>query len=534
MSLTSLRSSQTLTNAALAGALAALIVWAAPPGTDFAAHVFQLHVYLQHGFTIWTNYWYAGRYTFVDYSLIYYPLAALMGIRLLAVISVAASAAAFTLVVRRTWGDSSVWVARFFALATAASLVTAAFPYGLGLAFALGALVAIDRRRLVWFSLLAVACFAASPLAFVFLIVVLAAVAVARRSTGIKAPVIVLATICVAGLLIARLFPDPGHYPFPASELAAVLVFCAIGAVLTWRVETARPLLVLFIAYALVCVASYLVPTTMGGNVVRLRYAAVPVAVLVLSLRRWRPLPVSVLVLALAVSWNFSPLVYSFQSSANDPASAELYWAPAIRYLHHELIPDYRVEAVGTADHWEAVYLPQAGIPIVRGWYRQDDFPQNEVLYDTLTPKSYLSWLQNLSVRFVVLSTASPDYSAKNEIALLQSGRSGLAVVFHSKNLTIYRVPSPLPIVSGPDHPRVTALTETTVKLKLSIPGSYHLGIRYSPYLRTPNGCVTEANDGMTTLTSPTAGKVNVTFSMSAKGALDALTGSKTTCSSDH
>jgi hypothetical protein len=46
------------------------------------AHVFQLHLYLQHGFALWTNYWYAGRYTFVGYSLVYYPLAALVGIRL--------------------------------------------------------------------------------------------------------------------------------------------------------------------------------------------------------------------------------------------------------------------------------------------------------------------------------------------------------------------------------------------------------------------------------------------------------------------
>jgi hypothetical protein len=532
MSLTSLRSSQTLTNAALAGALAALIVWAAPPGTDFAAHVFQLHVYLQHGFAIWTNYWYAGRYTFVGYSLIYYPLAALVGIRLLAVISVAASAAAFTLVTRKTWGESSVWVSRFFALVAAASLVTAAFPYGLGLAFALLALVAISHHRMVWFSLSALATFAASPLAFVFLLVVLAAAAIARTRRDIAIPTAITAAICVLGLVLTRLFPDPGHFPFPASELAAVLVFCALGAALTWRVENAKLLKVLFIAYAAVCVLSYIVPTNMGGNVVRLRFVAVPVALLVLSLRRWRPLPVCILTLGLAITWNFSPLVSSFQTSTNDPASAVSYWQPAVNYLHSELIPAYRVEAVGTADHWEAVYLPQAGIPIVRGWYRQDDFPQNEVLYDKLTAKSYLSWLRNLSVRFVVLSTAAPDYSAKNEIALLRSGRSGLAVVFRSRNFTIYRVPSPLPLVSGPGHPQVTALTESTVVLKLSQAGRYHLGIRYSPYLRAPNDCVTEASDGMTTLTAPTDGKVKVTFSLSAKGALDALTGSKTTCPS--
>ena len=256
------------------------------------------------------------------------------------------------------------------------------------------ALVAISHRRIVWFSLFALATFAASPLAFVFLLVVLAAAATARTRHDITIPALVTAAICALALVLTRLFPDPGHYPFPASELAAVLVFCGIGAALTWRVESAKLLKVIFVAYAAVCVLSYIVPTNMGGNVVRLRFVAVPIALLVLSLRRWRPLPVCILALGLAITWNFSPLVSSFQSSTHDPASAQSYWAPAIGYLHHELVPDYRVEAVGTADHWEAVYLPQAGIPIVRGWYRQDDFPQNEVLYDKLTPSSYLAWLR--------------------------------------------------------------------------------------------------------------------------------------------
>ena len=52
----------------------------------------------------------------------------------------------------------------------------------------------------------------------------------------------------------------------------------------------------------------------------------------------------------------------------------------------------------------------------MRGWFRQDDFPQNEVLYDHLTPRTYLTWLHRLSVRYVVLTDAHPDYSARNEI----------------------------------------------------------------------------------------------------------------------
>jgi len=528
--LATIRSSETLRNTALAGFLASLIAWFAPPGTDFAAHVFQLHVYLQHGFALWSNYWYAGRYTFVGYSLIYYPLAALVGIRLLAVISVAASAAAFSLVVRRTWGETSPWVSRFFAVVAAASIVTAAFPYGLGLAFALAALVAIANRRLIWFSLLAALAFAASPLAFVFLLVVLGATAVARSPRDIGIPAAVLAAICVVALGLWRLFPDPGHYPFPISELIAALVFCALGAGLTWRVDRARVLHILFLAYGVACVGSYLIPTNLGGNIVRLRLVAVPIAILVLSLRRWRPLPLAVLAMGLALSWNFTPLAYSFFQTRHDPAAQATYWQPVVKYLRDTLTPDYRVEAVGTADHWEAVYLPQAGIPIVRGWFRQNDFPLNELLYDNMTPRAYLAWLHRLSVRYVVLTDSTPDYSAHEEARLLASGRSGLPVVFRSAHATVYAVPSPRPIVTGPGDPRVTAITESTITLRLSQPGTYQVGIRFTPYLHAHASCVTEAKDGMTVLSAPHAGRVKLAFRVSPSAALAALTGSRTTC----
>jgi len=523
-----------VTNAALAGSLAAVIAWFGPPGTDFAAHVFQLHVYLQHGFALWTNYWYAGRYTFVGYSLLYYPLAAVIGIRLLAVISVAAAAGAFSLVVRQTWGETSPWASRFFALMAAASVVTAAFPYGLGLAFALGALVAIANRRLAWFALLALLAFAASPLAFVFLLMVLVAAGIARSELDIAKPVVVVVAISVLGLILSRLFPDHGRYPFPASELAAVLVFCAVGAALTWRVERAQVLFALFIAYGAVCCLAYFVPSNLGGNIVRLRLAAVPIAIIVLSLRRWRPLPVAVVALALAVSWNLTPLIYSFSQSTHDASASASYWAPVVSYLKRSLSPDYRVEVVGTSNHWEAVYLPQAGVPIVRGWFRQDDFPQNELLYDKLTPSSYLAWLRSLSVRYVVLTDAPPDYSARYEAALLESGRSGLNLVAVTAHATVYVVPDPTPIVTGPGHPVVKALTGSAITLKLSRPGKYHIDVRYTPYLHLPSGCVTETKNGMTVLTVPSAGTMKLRFAVSATGALAALTGSKTTCSKEH
>ena len=67
------------------GIAAAALVWLGPPGADLAAHLYQRTLFIEHGFALWNNFWYAGRYSFVTYSVLYYPLAALLGIRALAV-----------------------------------------------------------------------------------------------------------------------------------------------------------------------------------------------------------------------------------------------------------------------------------------------------------------------------------------------------------------------------------------------------------------------------------------------------------------
>src|SRR6266487_1385046 len=93
-------------SACAAGTVAALLAWLGPPGTDFAAHAYQRTLFLEHGFTLWNNFWYAGRYSFITYSVIYYPLAAFFGIKLLAVATVAIAALAFAAVLWREWGPT--------------------------------------------------------------------------------------------------------------------------------------------------------------------------------------------------------------------------------------------------------------------------------------------------------------------------------------------------------------------------------------------------------------------------------------------
>src|SRR5256885_762572 len=277
--------------AAAAGFLAAALVWLAPPGTDVAAHVYQRALYLQHGFVLWNNFWYAGRYSFVTYSVLYYPLAALLGIKLLAVATVATSVIACAAVVRHEWGGHGSWSIRAFAVVWAVLVLSGAYPFMLGSAFALGALSALQRLRRAVFAVSALGALAASPLAFLLLVVVLAGVALARRRdvASLIVPATAVAAIGAAELLLQRMFPGHGTFPFSTAEFAAAAAFCLIGIAMSWRVPRARVLRWLFVVYLVACSAAFAIASPIGENIARLRFVAVPLAVLTLSLRDWRP-----------------------------------------------------------------------------------------------------------------------------------------------------------------------------------------------------------------------------------------------------
>ena len=367
-----------------------MLAWYGPPGTDLAAHLYQRAFFLRDGFSLWNNYWYAGRYSFVTYSLFYYPLAAVTGINLLATASVAIGAFAFGLVVEREWGRAARRTSWLFALALAASVLSAAFPYMLGTAFALVALAVRSSHTTT--SLFAASAGDRNVRGES------TRVSLARRGArgGADAlpadppqrAVLPVVSTALAGAALWRLFPGERTLSRSRSdELAAALLFCAAGLACTWRVERARLLFNFFAIYAATCLLCYLIPSDVGANIVRVRFAAFPIAALALSLRRWKPLLPATAALGLALAWNVTPLASSFERGASDPSSTHSYWTPAIRFLHSKLAPSYRVEAVDTVGHWEADYLPAAGIPLVRGWFRQDDFPQNAVLYQPARPQ---------------------------------------------------------------------------------------------------------------------------------------------------
>jgi hypothetical protein len=517
---------EALLSGGAAACVGAILLWGGPPGIDLAGHVYQRVLFLQHGFSLWNNFWYAGRYSFVTYSILYYPLAGLLGIKVLALASIVAAALAFAIVLGREWGPAARLSSRTFGVVWAGIALSAAFPFALGAALALLALWALQDGRRGRFAFLAVASLAASPLAFAFLALVLVGIGIARRGER-RHLAVPAAVIVVAGLvetLLFRVFPSGGRFPFSWSELLAGSLFCGLGIATTWRVERARPLLCFFVVYLVACIVAFVVPSQVGENIERVRYAALPIAVLALTLRAWRPLWLALPALVLAASWNVTPLAANF-AHADDPAASPAYWQPAITYLHAHLGSSYRVEAVDTAGHWAAVYLPEARIPLARGWYRQDDFPENGILYGTFGRRAYVSWLHELAVRYVVLTDAQPDYSARAEASLLRSGRAGLLPVFRAGHVTIYAVPRPRSLVSGPSPASMRRIGQTSMTVELGGPGTYRVAVRYSPYWHASEGCVGPRRDGMLSLSVPAAGPVELSFKVGAVRALETLVG---------
>src|SRR5207244_4444824 len=240
---------EALLAAIAAASLAAVLLWAGPPGNDIAAHLYQRALFLKHGFVLWNNFWYAGRYSFITYSVLYYPLSALLGIKVLALASVTIAALAFAVVIGREWGPAARWSSRTFAVLWAGTVLSAAFPFALGAALALLALWSLQQGKRGRFAALVVLALAASPLAFLFLALVLAGLAITRRPrrAELALPAVVIGSALLGEVVLMRLFPESGRFPYHPEQLVLALSFSLLGALMTRAARNARPLLGLFL-----------------------------------------------------------------------------------------------------------------------------------------------------------------------------------------------------------------------------------------------------------------------------------------------
>jgi hypothetical protein len=504
----------------LLGALASLaIVGLAPPGGDTAAHLYRTEL-VRDGAALWDNLWFAGHYPLASYSLLYYLPAALVGNVPLVVGAVVASAALFAALAHAEWGDAARWPARVFALLAAGPLFTGTYSYALGLAAALAALRLLQLGR-PWLCVgcagLALGC---SPLAFAFLCLALAAVALARRRLDLRVGA-GLGALAAAQLLVLVVFPSEGRYPFSPLSLAAALATSVLAAALAARAPGGRLLAAFFVLWALVCATAFVVSSPFGDNLTRLRAVVLPLVLLAALLARFRPRPLALAALVVALVYNLGPDVSALPKRAGDvETSGGSYWAPALAFLRAHSSPVQRVEVVPTFGHWEAWWVPRAGFALARGWYRQLDIAENPELYRTpLTGSAYRGWLRRMGVRFVLLPDARlGPLGAREEAALLRSGRSGLVPVSRTLNWQIYELPRARPLLTGPAPAEIVALSHKRVVGSVAAPGSYRLKIRYTPYWHVEQGslCVARAADGMTRIVARAPGR----FELAARASL--------------
>jgi hypothetical protein len=490
----------TLLAAAIAGAYLAF----GPPTQDLAAASFRAELFSDHGFVVFNNAWYSGHYL-LSYSVLYPPLGALLGPRLVGAIGAVAAAALFAFCARRRFGEAATLGALWFAAGIGIWLFTGRVPFLLAVPFGLAALV-WTRGPGLWLAAAAAAlCSLASPVAGAFLALAAAAIGIAgERARG--AALLIGSLVPIAALNLA--FPTGGEEPFVFSAFVAVPL---LALAVLWLVPTEQRALRVGVAlYALLALALFVIPNAMGGNVTRLgALFAGPVLAMVL----W---PRGRLVVA-AVSvpllyWQLIAPVRDVRKAAGDPATERAYFEP----LNAELdrLADgggaLRVQIPPTENRWEADYVARDH-PIARGWLRQLESDDFDLFTDgSLTADAYLDWLRGHGISYVAVPDADLDYLAEDEVALIDSGLDYLRPVWRSQHWRLYRVDGAQAwdlasrgIASlGPD--RVTVEAARSGPLTLPVNWTRYWGVA------SGDACVEEGADGETVLEAGGPGTVEL------------------------
>jgi len=537
---------------------AAIGLWyviAAPASADLAAAAYRSDLFGRAGLILWDNGWYGGHHL-LAYSILAPALGWLVGLHLLAAISMTIAAALFAaLIVGHFTQRATRIAAGWFAFGAGISLLSSRVAFDLGLAIGLGALLAAQRGRHVLAVVLAALTALASPVAGAFLALAALAWALAgrpRATLGTRTPLraargepaqAVLATsqgwrigIALAALtpiaLLAVVFPEGGSQPFDASSaLPALVGVLIVGALIPAR---ERALRIGALLYAVALAGAFLLTTPVGGNADRLgALMAGPIAACVLAARA--PIGRPLVLLALApflLYWQVNAPVTDFASAASDPSEHASYYAPLLNRLaalgatdpRHPL----RIEVVTTANHSDASRLASR-VALARGWERQLDRGHNALFYGSgaLTAASYRAWLLDAAVAYVALPDAPLDYSATSEARLLRGAGarrhhgSGAAApaylreVWRSAHWRLWAVQGARPIAEPPAV--LTGLGVDSFTLQAPRAGTFEVRVRFTPYwaLASGHGCVARAPGGWTELLARQAGSMHVVIDFS-------------------
>ncbi|MBV9594848.1 MAG: hypothetical protein JO147_13755 [Actinobacteria bacterium] len=501
--------------AAVAIALAeAYLLWA-PLAPDLAAQVARAHLVREHGAAVWWTGWFGGIST-PSYSVLMPSSMAVLGVRASGALSIVlASLAADRLLSAAPRRRAGVLT---FAALVAANALDGRVTFGAGVAAGTWALVAVrDRYRLLAAGL-SVATFLCSPLAALFLGIVMLATAFIdadHRRRAIACAAIVLA----GGLTMQLLFPGTGTMPYHWSDPLPAAAGCVVVAVFCRQRVLRFASLLMLVTMAFL----FAYPGAVGANITRLSWlCAAPLVVAFAQPRR----RILVLLAAVGVAiWPAADLTQQL-SASNSAAAHESYYgalSTELRSLQSGAGPSAigeRVEVVDPINHWSSAYL--GGFSLARGWDRQADAADNPIFYNSrlLTPAGYRGWLDQLAVAWVARPMTTLDYASRAEAALIDHGLPYLHEVWSDSQWRVYAVENPAPLANGA---RVTAIGPTSVTVQSDVaPTTVRLRMRWSPYLALTSpgsgrpwpGCIANAGGWIVlTLLQPGVAEVHSDFS---------------------
>lgn len=526
---------------ALSSALALLMLIWSPPVGDLAAQVFRTELFQQAGLAIWNGSWYGGHYT-LTYSLLFPPLAALLGPQLVGGIAVVSSAYLFDRLVRDRWGVEARWATLWFAAGVVTLLADGQLTFALGVAFGLATLRCVQVGRGPPAILAAACCALASPVAGVFLagVVLTGAWERGRRVSRVAIGAGALALVLTIAPNLA--FPEPGQFPFVFSSFVAIPLWGAGALFVTRNLPEERQLRRVIIGYLLASTLIWLMPNALGGNAVRLGalFGGPVLAAVVLSRRPKATAPAWFFALVLgavmigSLYWQLTASVTQIARSVGDPSTASAYFDPPARWLRAHGGEGLRIEVPPTANHWESAYLAPK-FELARGWLRQLDTTRDDIFYDEgeLTNRAYSTWLRGNAISYVALPDAPLDYSSTAERRLILSEPSYLTLRHRTEHWRIYQVRDPKPLVAPIAAGRAQTLWVGRQGFALDVtkPGRFLVRVNFTPYwsISRGSGCLLRGGNWTVARTAHT-GVFRVDADFSIGSAWNAVTGARKTC----
>jgi hypothetical protein len=520
---------------ALSAALAAAMLAWNPQVGDLAAQVFRTELFQRGGMAIWNGSWYGGHYT-LTYSFLFPPLASLLGVQVVGMLSVVASSYLFDRLVRDRWGERARLATLWFAAGVVTLLADGQLTFALGVAFGLAALRCLQLERGTLALVAAAACALSSPVSAAFLAGV-AAIGALERGRQAPRVAIWVAALALAFVLVPNLaFPESGQFPFAFSSFVAIPLWCGSALFITRGLREERQLRWVLAAYLLAATAIWLVPNPMGGNAVRLgALFGGPVLAAVVLARRPR---VSAWFLALFMAgglyWQVTASVSQIARTVGDPSTSRSYFQPVAQWLREHGGPAVRVEVPPTANHWESAYLASQ-VELARGWLRQIDTTREDIFYseEPLTEAAYGHWLRRNAISYVALPDARLDYSSVAERRLILAEPPYLDLRWSSAHWRVYAVRDPKPVVEPLGSAAAHALWvgHQGFGLEVSRPGDFLVRVNFTPYwsIARGQGCLLRRGD-WTVARASHPGVLRVAADFSLSRAWNAMTGAKKTC----